>query len=91
MEITNIHLNTCIKKPNICIFTVSATNGGPAAPPPPPPPPPPEISDDASAGSGADKERNALFADLNKGADVTKGNIPGRAKVRAGYLIFIQQ
>jgi len=53
--------------------TVSATNGGPAAPPPPPPPPPPEMSDDVSSGSSSDKQRNALFADLNKGEEVTKG------------------
>ena len=56
-------------------FTVSATNGGPAAPPPPPPPPPPEMSDDVSSSSSSDKQRNALFADLNKGEEVTKGNV----------------
>ena len=63
-------------KPNICTFTVSATNGGPAAPPPPPPPPPPEISDDVSAGSS--DQRSGLLAELNKGEDVTRGNILGR-------------
>lgn len=55
----------------------TATSGGAAAPPPPPPPPPPVFDDiptksapkpgDASAGLGA------VFSELNKGADVTKG------------------
>ncbi|XP_064597036.1 adenylyl cyclase-associated protein 1-like isoform X2 [Liolophura sinensis] len=46
--------------------------GGP--PPPPPPPPPPVTEDDGSApSSGGDDGRAALFASLNKGADVTKG------------------
>jgi len=53
--------------------TVSATNGGPAAPPPPPPPPPPELFDDVSSGSGDNKGRNDLMAELNKGENVTKG------------------
>ncbi|KAJ8064178.1 hypothetical protein OCU04_006530 [Sclerotinia nivalis] len=55
-----------------------AATGGAAAPPPPPPPPPPPVFDDiptksapkqgdASAGLGA------VFSELNKGADVTKG------------------
>ncbi|QSZ35697.1 hypothetical protein DSL72_006819 [Monilinia vaccinii-corymbosi] len=54
-----------------------AVSGGSAPPPPPPPPPPPVFDDiptksapknaDASAGLGA------VFSELNKGADVTKG------------------
>lgn len=44
-------------------------------PPPPPPPPPADLFDDLKieAGDGDDKARNALFSDLNKGEDVTKG------------------
>ncbi|KAI9639930.1 suppressor of rasval19 [Ciborinia camelliae] len=55
----------------------NAPTGGAAPPPPPPPPPPPVFDDipskpapkqaDASAGLGA------VFSELNKGADVTKG------------------
>uniref|UniRef100_A0A3P9J2D3 Adenylyl cyclase-associated protein n=1 Tax=Oryzias latipes TaxID=8090 RepID=A0A3P9J2D3_ORYLA len=47
--------------------------GCPAPPPPgPPPPPPPADLSGSSSGGGADT-RNALFASLNKGADITKG------------------
>lgn len=55
----------------------AATAGG-AAPPPPPPPPPPPVFDDipskpapnqADSGAGL----GAVFSELNKGADVTKG------------------
>ena len=51
-------------------------SNGPAAggPPPPPPPPPASLFDDIkTVENPADKARNALFADLNKGEDVTKG------------------
>ena len=65
-----LHLSSIM---NSMIFVVSATNGGPAAPPPPPPPPPPAIFDEVSTGSSGDKARNALFDDLNKGDDVSKG------------------
>ncbi|XP_067281696.1 adenylyl cyclase-associated protein 1 [Pseudorasbora parva] len=50
--------------------------GGPCggAPPPPGPPPPPMDFDKSSGGeSGGAINRNALFASLNKGADITKG------------------
>ncbi|KAJ2035128.1 F-actin-capping protein subunit alpha [Coemansia sp. RSA 922] len=47
---------------------------GAGAPPPPPPPPPPVYTDsgetDSSAGATT---RGALFADLNKGGDITSG------------------
>ncbi|KHN70804.1 Adenylyl cyclase-associated protein 1 [Toxocara canis] len=42
--------------------------GGPPPPPPPPPGPPPDLS---TKSDGAD--RAALFAEINKGADITKG------------------
>jgi adenylyl cyclase-associated protein len=52
----------------------NGTSGG--APPPPPmgnlPPPPPMPAFDASAAPVND-DRNALFAQINQGADVTKG------------------
>lgn len=53
--------------------TSNGTSGGP--PPPPPmgnlPPPPPMPVFDPSA-LNADDDRNALFAQINKGADITK-------------------
>lgn len=43
-------------------------------PPPPPPPPPADLFDDLKITENAeDKARNALFDELNKGDDVTKG------------------
>ncbi|XP_018560726.1 LOW QUALITY PROTEIN: adenylyl cyclase-associated protein 1 [Lates calcarifer] len=53
----------------------SAPAGGcPPPPPPGPPPPPMDLSGPSGGGddSGADA-RNALFASLNKGSDITKG------------------
>eukprot|EP00064_Thunnus_orientalis_P021314 superscaffoldBa00006385_g21474 len=52
----------------------SAPAGG-CPPPPPPGPPPPslDISGSSSGGGGGGDERNALFASINKGADITKG------------------
>ena len=59
--------------------TTAALNGTSGIPPPPaagmPPPPPPMVSlgafpDVAAAG----EDRNALFAQINRGGDVTKGN-----------------
>uniref|UniRef100_A0A3P9L4J2 CAP, adenylate cyclase-associated protein 1 (yeast) n=1 Tax=Oryzias latipes TaxID=8090 RepID=A0A3P9L4J2_ORYLA len=49
--------------------------GCPAPPPPgpPPPPPPADLSGSSSGGGGGADTRNALFASLNKGADITKG------------------
>ena len=52
-----------------------ASAGGP--PPPPPPPPPGSLFDDLKKkdgpAGGSDDAKAALFADLNKGADITKG------------------
>ena len=43
-------------------------------PPPPPPPPPADLFDDLKITENAeDKARNALFDELNKGDDVTRG------------------
>lgn len=53
----------------------SAPAGG-CPPPPPPGPPPPPMDLSGSSGGGGDSgpdERNALFASINKGADITKG------------------
>ena len=50
--------------------------GGGAPPPPPPGPPPPTLLDldgNKQPAGDADEQRNALFADLSKGAEVTKG------------------
>jgi hypothetical protein len=49
------------------------TAGGP---PPPPPPPPPGLFDDVKAEAKSEtKAINALFADINRGDDVTKGQL----------------
>ncbi|XP_070703216.1 adenylyl cyclase-associated protein 1 [Pempheris klunzingeri] len=57
----------------------SAPAGG-CPPPPPPGPPPPSLDISGSSGGGggggggdAGASRNALFASLNKGSDITKG------------------
>lgn len=53
----------------------TAASSGGGAPPPPPPGPPPPSADLEKAGSGdpGATSRNALFASLNKGSDITKG------------------
>uniref|UniRef100_A0A673BMI2 C-CAP/cofactor C-like domain-containing protein n=1 Tax=Sphaeramia orbicularis TaxID=375764 RepID=A0A673BMI2_9TELE len=45
--------------------------GCPPPPPPGPPPPPMEVS--GGGGSGDAGDRNALFASINKGSDITRG------------------
>ncbi|XP_046560993.1 adenylyl cyclase-associated protein 1-like [Haliotis rubra] len=51
-----------------------ARGGAPPPPPPgPPPPPPPAPVDSAPAGGGSEQERAALFSQLNRGTDITKG------------------
>ena len=57
------------------VSSVGAPSGAPPPPGPPPPPcPPPPVLLDAPAPSGDQGDpRSALFADLNKGADITKG------------------
>lgn len=54
---------------------VSTAPAGGAAPPPPGPPPPPADLDKSGGGDAGSTNRNALFASLNKGADITKGKI----------------
>jgi adenylyl cyclase-associated protein len=44
-----------------------------AGPPAPPGPPPPPVLDPSSEGSGSDAGRGALFSELSKGENVTKG------------------
>jgi len=52
---------------------VTKSNGA-GGPPPPPPPPPPGLFDDIGLETIPQKAgANALFADINKGDDVTKG------------------
>ncbi|KAI4871827.1 hypothetical protein NFI96_016384 [Prochilodus magdalenae] len=51
----------------------SAPSGGAAPPPPPGPPPPPADLNQSAGGDSAATSRSALFASLNKGADITKG------------------
>ncbi len=49
-----------------------APSGGAPAPPPPGPPPPMDLGK-SSGGDSGPTSRNALFASLNKGADITRG------------------
>uniref|UniRef100_H3CG60 Adenylyl cyclase-associated protein n=1 Tax=Tetraodon nigroviridis TaxID=99883 RepID=H3CG60_TETNG len=86
------------------VASASAAPPAPAGgcpPPPPPGPPPPMDVGEASDGGAADN-RNALFASINKGADITKGlkhvsdaqkthknpGLRGQAPVRAGPKPF---
>ena len=49
---------------------------GAGGPPLPPPPPPPGLFDDIKVDANPEKAaRNALFSDLNRGEDVTKGEL----------------
>lgn len=52
------------------------TVAGGCPPPPPPgmPPPPPVLPDLGSLALGSNDDRSALFAQINQGADITKGN-----------------
>lgn len=54
---------------------VSAAPRCGAAPPPPGPPPPSAELEKSGGGDAGSVNRNALFASLNKGADITKGKI----------------
>uniref|UniRef100_A0A668AB98 Adenylyl cyclase-associated protein n=1 Tax=Myripristis murdjan TaxID=586833 RepID=A0A668AB98_9TELE len=47
--------------------------GCPPPPPPGPPPPPMDFSSGGGGDSDAGASRNALFASINKGSDITKG------------------
>lgn len=72
--------------------TVSA--GGVPPPPPcgmPPPPPPMAALGDLSIGDDGGLERNALFAEINKGADITKskwGLVGVRSKGTLNYRLL---
>ncbi|CAJ1083166.1 adenylyl cyclase-associated protein 1 [Xyrichtys novacula] len=50
-----------------------APGGCPPPPPPGPPPPPMDISSSGGGGDSGPDCRNALFASINKGSDITKG------------------
>ncbi|XP_041664929.1 adenylyl cyclase-associated protein 1 [Cheilinus undulatus] len=50
-----------------------APTGGCPPPPPPGPPPPMDFGESGSGGGDPGASRNALFASINKGADITKG------------------
>ncbi|XP_074543002.1 adenylyl cyclase-associated protein 1 [Halichoeres trimaculatus] len=50
-----------------------APAGGCPPPPPPGPPPPPMDISSGGGGDSAAEGRNALFASINKGSDITKG------------------
>ncbi|XP_031619662.1 adenylyl cyclase-associated protein 2 [Contarinia nasturtii] len=51
----------------------TAPPSGPAAPPPPPPPVLPPVGDMSLNADGSDDGRSALFAQINRGEDITKG------------------
>ena len=42
--------------------------------PPPPPPPPPPMDDEPSDNDQSEINRDALFKELRKGTEITKGN-----------------
>jgi len=52
---------------------VSSSSSGGSAPPPPPGPPPPPIVDSGNTGKPAAPDVSGLFAELNKGTDISKG------------------
>ncbi|XP_035659652.1 adenylyl cyclase-associated protein 1-like isoform X2 [Branchiostoma floridae] len=45
----------------------------PPGPPPPPPPPPADLTSGSGGGDDMSAAKSALFADLNKGTEITKG------------------
>uniref|UniRef100_A0A8C6PF52 CAP, adenylate cyclase-associated protein 1 (yeast) n=1 Tax=Nothobranchius furzeri TaxID=105023 RepID=A0A8C6PF52_NOTFU len=51
----------------------SAPGGGCPPPPPPGPPPPPQDLSGPTGGDSGASNRNALFASINKGSDITRG------------------
>uniref|UniRef100_A0A1A8CNE0 Adenylyl cyclase-associated protein n=1 Tax=Nothobranchius kadleci TaxID=1051664 RepID=A0A1A8CNE0_NOTKA len=51
----------------------SAPGGGCPPPPPPGPPPPPQDLSGPTGGDSGASSRNALFASINKGSDITRG------------------
>jgi len=51
---------------------ISALGGASSGGPPPPPPPPPVMLMEPTSGGDGDDSTNALFAELNKGSDITK-------------------
>jgi len=56
--------------------TAKPARGGPPGAPPPPPPPPAGLLNDGSSGGGGkgdNSDRQALFAELNKGEGITSG------------------
>ena len=60
------------------VDATTLTGSAPGAPPPPgptpPPGPPPPAAPAPSGGDGQDASRAALFAEINRGGDVTKGD-----------------
>ncbi|XP_062869447.1 adenylyl cyclase-associated protein 1 isoform X2 [Trichomycterus rosablanca] len=55
------------------VASASGAASGGAAPPPPGPPPPPADLGSGAGGDSGPVSHNALFASINKGADITKG------------------
>jgi len=52
---------------------VSSSSDSSVPPPPGPPPPPVFVADDSSSGKGPAPDMSGLFAELNKGTDISKG------------------
>ena len=76
----HLHYNTLIPLQGTTIDKYSASPAAPApaaggAPPPPPPPPPPPVAPPAPAATSAAPAAGAaaVFAELNRGEEVTKG------------------
>lgn len=108
MSSGTVFLTSCPSQGPVASASAAAPRapaGGCAPPPPPGPPPPPMDCSSSGGGGGGDggaDTRNALFASLNKGGDVTTGlkhvsddqkthknpTLRGNAPVRAGPKPF---
>jgi hypothetical protein len=66
----------------LSVFLVAPKPPTAGGPPPPPPPPPPGLFSDVKAEEASEpKGVNALFADINRGDDVTKGQLVSECKL----------
>ena len=65
----------------------------PGGAPPPPPPPPPAVEAPAATSAGGDDSagRSALFAELNKGTDISKGTLRGCTNGRETFCLRVFQ
>lgn len=67
------YLSILVSQGPVASASGGTPRGGAPAPPPPGPPPPPMDLGKSSGGDSGATNHNALFASINKGADITKG------------------